>query len=66
MAGWVKISLEKMGKSSQNKVLHAITPVCIVSVCTLLNVVSHYDLCFLTMSVMGFQETQSLDGGGLY
>ena len=35
---------------------------CILSVCTLLNVVGYYDLSVLSMSVMGFQK-KSLDGG---
>ena len=34
----------------------------ILFVCTLLKVVSYYDLPVLSMSVMGFQK--SLDGGG--
>ena len=33
---------------------------CILCVNTLLKVVSHYDLCFLYMSLIGFQK-QSLD-----
>ena len=32
------------------------------SVCTLIKVVSYYDLSVLSMSVMGFQK-KSLDGG---
>ena len=37
---------------------------CILSVYTLLKVVGYYDLTVLFMSVMGFQQQQSLDGGG--
>ena len=36
--------------------------ICILSVCTLIKVVSYYDLSVLSMSVMGFQK-KSLDGG---
>ena len=55
-----------VGKSSQN----SSTPVlifwssipCIMSVYTLIQVVSYYDLSVLPMSVMGFQK--SVNGGG--
>ena len=33
------------------------------SVCTLLKVVSYYDLCVLSMSVMGFQKKVWMGGG---
>ena len=37
---------------------------CILSVCTLLKVVSYYDLSVFSISVMGFQKIKkSLDGG---
>ena len=35
----------------------------ILSVYTLLKVVGYYDLSVLSMSVMGFQKNQNLDGG---
>ena len=53
---------KKMGKSSQNLVLrvyisHRRAGVYFVcNVCTLLNVVSHYDLSVLSMLVMGFPK----------
>ena len=37
---------------------------CILFVYTLLKVVRYYDLSVLSMSVMGFQQQQRLDGGG--
>ena len=36
---------------------------CILSVNALLKVFSYYDLSVLSMSVMGFQQQQNLDGG---
>ena len=38
---------------------------CILFACTLLKVVSYYDLSVLSMSVMGFQK-KSLDGVGVW
>ena len=35
----------------------------VYSVCTLQKVVAYFDLSALSMSVMGFQQKQSLDGG---
>ena len=37
---------------------------CILSVHKLLKVVGYYDLSVLSMSVMGFKNKKSLDGGG--
>ena len=36
---------------------------CILSVHTLLKVVGYYDLCVLSMSVMGFQKKVWIEGG---
>ena len=35
----------------------------VVPVCTLLKVLSHYDLSFLSMSVMGFKKKFGMGGG---
>ena len=34
---------------------------CVLFVCTLLKVLSYYDLSVLSMSVMGFQQNKSLE-----
>ena len=39
---------------------------CILSVHTLLKVVGYYDLSVLSMSVMGFQKTNWMEGCELY
>ena len=70
MGGWVQVSLGSflVGKSSQNSskpvlIFWSSIPLCILSLYTLLEVVRHYDLSVLAMSVMGFQKKVWMEGG---